>query len=195
MPVDVAHELLAKGCMSLYRDVRLCLAERAMDLPVREGASMEDLHTWLRRLREAEEASIQLAGVRYALLQAFRHFKPSLDPAERHAWIDFILRDPASARARAYELLLAHPATDIVTSYYWRNDAWQIAWFEHDGQWWQMTWHPESGDCAFRTRAQVLADARRDGARYDPHWLHEERLAAQFENGDVIYYPWLAEVQ
>ena len=25
MPVDVAYELLAKGCASLYRDVQLCL--------------------------------------------------------------------------------------------------------------------------------------------------------------------------
>jgi len=195
MPVDVAHELLAKGCLSLYRDVRLCLSERAMDLPVREAASMDDLHTWLRRLNEAEEAPIQLAGVRYALLQAFRHFKPSLEPGERHAWLDFILRDPTKARVQAYELLLAHPSAELLTSYYWRHDRWRIAWFEHGGHWWQMIWHPESGDCAFRTRAQVLAEARRDGARYDPHWLHEERLAVQFENGDVIYYPWLAEVE
>ncbi|WP_206881779.1 hypothetical protein [Alicyclobacillus mali (ex Roth et al. 2021)] len=195
MPVDVAHELLAKGCLSLYRDVRLCLSERAMDLPVREAASVDHLHTWLGRLAEAEEAPIQLAGVRYALLQAFRHFKPSLEPGERHAWLDFILRDPTKARAQAYELLLAHPNAEILSSYYWRHDRWRIAWFEHGGEWWQMFWHSDAGDCTFRTRAQVLAEARRDGARYDPHWLHEERLAVQFENGDVIYYPWLAEVQ
>lgn len=195
MPVNVAHQLLAKGCASLYRDVRLCLSERAMDLPVREGATAEDLHTWLRRLTEAEEAPIQLAGVRYALLQAFREFKPRLEPGERHAWLDFILRDPAKARAQAYELLLAHPEPELLTSYYWRHDAWRIAWFQHEGEWWQMSWRPESSDCAFRTRSEVLAEARRDGQRYDPHWLHEERLAVQFENGDVIYYPWLAEVQ
>ncbi|SIS54761.1 hypothetical protein [Alicyclobacillus vulcanalis] len=195
MTVDVAHELLTKGCASLYRDVALCLSERAMDLPVRQGASMEDLHHWLRRLAEAEEAPIQLSGVRYALLQAFRRFKPVLDPGERHAWLDFILRDPTKARARAYELLLAHPEPALLTSYYWRHDPWRIAWFEHEGEWWQMVWHPATADCAFRTRSEVLANARRDGQRYDPHWLHEERLAVQFENGDVIYYPWLAEVE
>ena len=136
-----------------------------MDLPVREGASMDNLHTWLRRLAEAEEAPIQLEGVRYALLQAFRRFKPWLEPGERHAWLDFILRDPTKARAQAYELLVAHPDAGLLTSYYWRHNRWRIASFEHDGHWWQMVWRPETGDCAFRTRSEVLAEARRDGPR------------------------------
>ncbi|GMA56642.1 hypothetical protein C7445_101338 [Alicyclobacillus sacchari] len=198
--------MLRKACEMLYHDVRLPLYERSHVWPehfaqnLEHAANGEDkLRQWLVELLRVEaDEPIVLHGVRNALFHVFDAFKPHLSAAHRHDWLDLILRDPAKARSRMHQLLLAHPDTMLASSYYWRADRWRIAWFWHENAWWQFRVRDIGGNgltlaWEIRPRAEVMARMRQTNSGYDVEWMHAERLAVRFDNGEYIAYRWLAE--
>ncbi|GLG00406.1 hypothetical protein Alches_04450 [Alicyclobacillus hesperidum subsp. aegles] len=200
------NAMLRKACEMLYHDVRLPLYERSHVWPEHFAQGLEQaadreiaLRKWLVELLRVEVVEpIVLAGVRNALFHAFDAFKSHLSAAQRHDWLELILRDPAKARSRMHLLLLTYPDAMLASSYYWRADRWRISWFWHENAWWQfrvrdvgvndaaVTWE-------MRPRAEVLAEMRQVGSGYDVEWMHAERLAVRFDNGEYIAYRWLAE--
>lgn len=203
--------MLRRACRSFWNDVQLPILERSHELLASLAAELAEagsnegrLLTWLQSVLDAQNQPISLGGVREALFQAFDDFRSRLSPEDTHAWRMRILQEPVAARSNMETLLLDFPESPLVTSYYWRNDPWRIAWFEDKGTWWQCRIvEPVSEDQSeagrtlhFRPYSDVLRDmASEMGTAAAAERLHAERLAVRFYSGEHILYPWFIPIQ
>lgn len=195
--------MLEEACLALFEDVQYGLMERSHELfeqvqsqRVDAGNDAHQLAVWLECLQKAEEAAPTLAGVRNALFHVFEFFKDRLPADVRHDWHANIVNDPIHARGNAYQWLLHIPDVEIVTSYFFRNDAWRVAWFRHEGTWWQFRVpdHFSASEPVYHLtkRDDVVNQIAKDHTT-DIERLHEERLAVRFYTGEHVLYPWLLE--
>lgn len=195
-------EILNQACQSLWRDIRYPVLERGYE---DEAVCREDLaaalghelalEDWLNGCLAIERKPVSLAGVRNALLHVFDHFKPHLSQESRHSWHQLIVNEPSKARSRIHELVFEHPQTSLVTSYYWREDAWRLVNFRYRETWWQFRLTPAAaGGCEWTviSLADVLTQMPAGSATLD-EWLFLQRLAVRFANGDKVLYPELLE--
>ncbi|MFD1676707.1 hypothetical protein [Alicyclobacillus fodiniaquatilis] len=197
-------QMLFQACEAFWRDIQYPVMERSHSAEQMLGEHLQAargdvkaLQTWLMDCLEVEKTPVSLAGMRNTLFHVFGDFKEHLSAEDRHTWHTQILTQPQKARQRMYELLAVEPNADLLTSYYWRSDAWRLVWFRYANVWWQFRLSERADGLlyTFLPAKDVLKDAPLPllSASSSHAWLHQARLGVRLPDGELVVYPGMME--
>ncbi len=192
------HALLFAGCESLWRDAKYSLMRRSyaklqeMQKSLRDSRQhLRDLEAWLGALHHCYLDPVDDGADKNTLFHVMGYFKDSFSSEWRQHVHQLIVKNPQAAWSALESALLELDSAYLITSYVWRNDAWDKVWFRYQKEWYQLQIHPDVDENRLSIRVRTLGDwiESRRCLHLREQDLVDERFGVVLANRFVPYRP------
>lgn len=165
-------DLLYMGCEALWRDTKYALMRRSYALVQdtqkalqKARGNSELLNAWANRLLALYTIPISEGADRNALFHVLGYFKKEWSGEERQSYHQMASERPKESWSELERVMVTIPNPYLISSYVWRDDAWNQVWFRYQKRWYLLTISGDVhrvGDSSHDSRNDSLNDSLKD---------------------------------